>query len=210
MNKFLDQVLIDTRKAYRLLHAYQRWIIDAVTYLGSQFDLEYNGGATRFSCNNIFSSRRKDSLSSWDWLPFLLFEFHYLKELECGGALSFSCFILSDTGYFEGGKEHVDKESVLNFASVADSTSKAAFILRHGRYEPQWDFLNDKEAVQKLLANNSLPEALQQRGFVAKCYDLAGFADERSISKIRDELLELAKEHELPLLLKKPDQEATK
>ncbi len=206
----LDQVLLDTRKAYRLLHAYQRWIIDAVTYLGSQFDLEYNGGATRFSCNNIHSNSKNASFSSWDWLPFLIFEFHYLKKLECGGTFSLSCFILSDTGYFEGGNEHDDKESVSDFASVADSSSKAAFILRHGHYEPEWQFLNDKEDVQKLLANNSLPEALKQRGFVAKCYDLASFENESSINKIRDELLELAKENKLPLSLKRLDQEDTK
>jgi len=76
----IDQALLDVRKAYRLLHDYQRAALDAVKYIGSQLGFTYNGGSPRFSSCAPRPGKGQLNLWAWDWLNIVCHDFDFISE----------------------------------------------------------------------------------------------------------------------------------
>ena len=205
-HKPIDEVLLNVRKAYRLLHDYQRMVLGAVRYIGSQLDITYNDGWSRFAECTRSGQNVKLEQSSWDWLPMTGYEFHFAKDLGDKKWLSLSFFIISDTGFFEGDDNENDKENLSAYASVEESSTKLAFIIRRKHWHPPREFMEDKVKMRNIIKEGGgLPDHLATAGFVGKCYDLSCLASEDQANRVLDDILALAKANALPLeRVKKP------
>jgi hypothetical protein len=187
-------VFLNVRKAYRLLHDYQRMVLDGVRYIEAQLDIQYNGGWRLFTDNAAGTGFTKldQSTDSWDGLPMMWFEFYFVKEIESGW-LNLSLFIISDTGYIEGEAEVGDTDNWSAFVPAEGSASKFFFILRKtnswtGR--ELFPFMNGKLQMRDLIKEGGfLPNDL-----VGKCYDMSCLTSEDEANKVVKDIVSFAKE----------------
>lgn len=191
-----NDVFLNVRKAYRLLHDYQQMVIDAIRYVSAQFDIEPNGGCARFG-GDAKQGYRYLSTPSWDWLPMMGWEFHFVKETVKNEWLSLSFYIASDTGFYRAAKD-TWKEDVSNFAAAEASETRVAVMLRRAHFE-SFSFMDDKSAMSQFLQDGTLPPDLNDRGFVGKAYDMSCFLSQAEADRVVEDILALAKEKDMHL-----------
>jgi hypothetical protein len=185
-------VLLNVRKAYRLLHDYQCMVRDAVRYISAQLDIPENAGWPQFAGDAIAGYRYLKQ-PSWDWLPMMGYEFHFVKP-DGAGFLSLSFFIISDTGFIQG--DDSDKEKLSGFAKADESSTKFAFILYKIHHQP-FRFMEDKIQMRNFIENGSLPAELKDA--VGKCYDISCLTSEAEANKVVNDILTKANEKHWPL-----------
>jgi hypothetical protein len=201
-------VFLNVRKAYRLLHDYQRMVLDGIRYIESQLDISYNGGWIKYSNRDVKSGYAKLYQSSWDWLPMMWYEFHFLKPHENDTWLSLSFLILSDTGWLQTDESVTDRENPSDFAQAEKSASKFAFILRKTNWDPL-QFMGDKVQMRDFIKEGgSLPEDFIEKGFVGKCYNMSCLTSVEELDKVIDEVIGIAKKNSWTLECKKKLSEA--
>lgn len=194
----IETALLDVRKAYRLLHDYQRAALDAAKYIGAQLGLTYAGGYSRFSEPAPKQGKGHLDNWSWDWLNLMFYEFQF--EDRTGENVHLSMWLFSDTGYFlEEGPEG-DKKPVSSFAPVEMSGTKVGFALCGAPKKHFGEMCDDRDAVRRFLSNDGeLPEELMKDGVVALCCDFSRLRDEGSTDTVITELIERAKSAGLSL-----------
>lgn len=128
MSNEFDDAMENVRKAYRLLHDYQRMVLDAVKYIGNQLGLKYTLGKPKFSNPSKLTSKL-DSWA-WDWLNMVFYEFHF-KDL---GPIKFSILLLSDTGYFESKNINSKKVDTKTFRKAKESHSKIILFISQNNW----------------------------------------------------------------------------
>jgi hypothetical protein len=192
----IEASLLEVRKAYRLLHDYQRAALDVAKYIGAQLGLPYAGGYPNFSdCSPRSGSGSLDSWA-WDWLNLVFYDFHFLREYEDGKELNLSIWLFSDTGYFLTDNPELDRQDVSGFAPVEVSGTKVGFLLYRKWEDSYTKFLDDPAAMGRFLKDErDLPEDLKSGGVVAKCCDFSRLSEESSTEAVITELIELAKAH---------------
>ena len=199
----LNEVFLNVRKAYRLLHDYQSMVRDAVRYISAQLDIPLVGGRARFADDARAGYRYLD-MSSWDWLPMMGCEFMCLKTLGENEFLSLSYFIISDTGFIEGDDKMDDKENISDYEKADKSSSKFAFILRKTHWGTPLPFMENKVQMRNFIKEGgSLPDDLDKEGYVGKCYDMSCLASESEADKVVSDILVFAKAKSWPLERKK-------
>ncbi|MDC0302682.1 hypothetical protein OAL23_00780, partial [bacterium] len=112
----IDSLLIDVRKSYRLLHNYQRLVLDSLKYIGNQLNMPYRGGWTIFCGNQARNGKGCLDQWAWDWLGMYAYEFRFdLRhdndrgiEIPEGDFVTVAASVISDTGYFEEPEAHPD------------------------------------------------------------------------------------------------------
>jgi hypothetical protein len=197
--KEIEQALLDVRKAYRLLHDYQRAALDAARYIGAQLGLTYNGGYSNFSDCAPRNGKGQLTCWAWDWLNLVFYDFHFSKKF---GEKDFnlSIWLFSDTGYFVSDNPSPVQTDVNSFAPVEHSGTKVGFIMYRAWKDELDQFRYDKEAVHRFLENHGeLPRAHNEAGVFAMCCDFSRLSDEVSTDEVIAELVKLAKSHGFPL-----------
>lgn len=195
----IEEALLDVRRAYRLVHDYQRMVLDAVNHIGQQLGLTYAGGWPRFSDPSPQRGRGDLDYWAWDWLNLFLYNFHFTRPLPAGKVLSVSILLISDTGYF-----HLpDKPSIdplgADFAPAENSATKIGFIMTAKTW-PHPGFM-ERNAEMKVFVESGgqLPPEYAAQGVVAKCYSLARLATEENTAALIDELIAFASQSGIPL-----------
>jgi hypothetical protein len=199
--KEIDQALLDVRKAYRLLHDYQRAALDAASYIGAQLGFSYSCGYSNFS--NCAPRDGKSVIFrntwAWDWLNLVFYDFCFSKKIG-EKDFNFSIWLFSDTGYFVSDNPEADQTDVNSFAPVEHSGTKVGFIMYHTWNKELDQFHSDKEAVRRFLENNGeLPQAHKDAGVFAMCCDFSCLSNDESTEEVIAELVKLAKSHDFPL-----------
>ena len=202
----IDEALLDVRKAYRLLHDYQRMALDATKYIGTQLGLTYKGGYPYFS--DCAPRDGKGSLDNWawDWLNLMFYEFHFQREITKDQWLNLSIWLFSDTGYFVSDVRAREQTDVNTFVPVDKAGTKVGFLLyRHWKQE-YYQLKDNPEYLRRFLEHEGeLPGLLKDDGVLGKCCDFSQLADEASTEAVIDGLVKLAQDGELPLnRVKKP------
>jgi hypothetical protein len=187
----IEQALLDVRKAYRLLHDYQRMVMDSVDYIGKQLGLSYGGGWPKFSDPTPKAGKGGPEFWAWDWLNMVQYEFHFGRDLPTGGSLGLSMLLVSDTGYFCSDKEPVEKTNVLDFLPADRSQSKIGFVMSAKGWHPE--FMQTKAGMRTFIeTGGDLPPECAAAGMVARCYDLSRLITEDSTNGLIDELISVA------------------
>ncbi len=151
---YYKQTTQTVRTSYRLLHDYQRLILDGCQYLGRELNLVYEQGQSRFS--DVVQRRNKDLKKwSWDWLPFYSYEMSFGKEVE-DGRVHLSMVHIADTaGHATERSQRTDTQTM---GSASQSHSLIVFVYAlqaQGDSVPQrldsleCHYPNDKEETYK-------------------------------------------------------------
>lgn len=195
----IDQALLDVRKAYRLLHDYQRMVIDAVNYIGKQLNVVYVGGWPRYSDASPRAGRGELDSWAWDWLNMMFYEFHFERQIEEGKHLRLSLLLISDTGYFCAEDEMLQKTNLRGYLAADASATKLGFILS-AEYWPDTGFTLDKAQMKSFIENRGeLPIDWSEKGFVGGCVDINRLASEEETIVLLDEIVALARSSGIPL-----------
>lgn len=192
-----NELFLNVRRAYRLLHDYQCMVRDAVHYIASQLNVIENGAWARFGGADVRSGYTYLRQSAWDWLPMVLCEFHFLKSVGDSNHISLSFFVISDSGFIDG--ENDDKENLSSYTPVERSSTRFAFILREGHWDP-FPFMQDKVLMRAFIKpGGSLPDALVKAGCVAKCYDMSSICSPSEADRVVQDIITCAQAGSWPI-----------
>ena len=198
-----NDVYINVRKAYRLLHDYQCMVRDAVRYIEAQLDIPYNAGWAKLIHPATRDGFAPLTQSGWAWLPMVVYEFHFRKKLENDAWLSLWFLILSDTGWFQGDAKIDNDKNPSAFAPVDQSFTKFAFIMQ----QTEWDklsFMEEKIPMRNFIKEGGcLPNDLIEKGCVGKCYDMSCLDSLEKTEMVIKEIIDFAKKKEWLLDRKK-------
>jgi hypothetical protein len=192
------EVFTNVRNAYRLLHDYQQMVIDAVRYIGSQFDITEWLTEPAFAGDAVQGYRRFEQ-SAWDWLPMMSAAFHFTKPLSGDGHLSLSILVVSDTGFVKDDGGGKDMNTTSTFDQVEDSKTQFAFFLYQSHPHR---FLKD------LFAPNQLHDFLRNGtdigpSVTGKLYDSSCLCSEGQLNEVIQDILDAAHKQNLTLELRK-------
>ena len=192
----IEAALLDVRKAYRLLHNYQRLALDAARYLGTQLGFRYAGGWSRFSHYGPKDGRGNLDDWAWDWLNMMWYEFYF--ELETPGKKPFylSLWLVSDTGYFASDDPAAERTALNLFAPPDESSSKVVCLLYgdNSDYDLIYEITaENKETLRRFLHEGEMPELFTRGKCFAKCYDFSQLMDEKSTDAVIDDMIRSAK-----------------
>ena len=173
----LKQMLTEVRASYRLLHDFQRRVIDLVSYIGKKYGMDYYKGFQKFS-----NSPRKGTLklSAWDWLSMYFYEFHFQDKVVNDKTICFSIFLLADNGYYKLRSEG-NLNQTSTYADVKESETELIFVAGNcwdwQRYFPDWK--NDEFLFEKSYkGDDGTGEIMYQ-----KHYNLEDFESEEDAMK---------------------------
>lgn len=196
----IERALLDVRKAYRLLHDYQRMVLDAVDYIGKQFGMSYKGGSPRFSNVSPRIDKGKLDYWAWDWLNMVFYEFYFRPNGEDDKvSLRFSILLISDTGYFCAEDERLEKTNIAGYLSPDLSSTKVGFVISGPQYD-KFSFTGEKIQMKSFIENDGeLPSEYAEKGIYGKCVGLERLASEEETNKLLDELIVFAQDKNVPL-----------
>lgn len=197
----LDDALTDVRRAYRLLHDYQRLAMDAAAYIGRQLGLTYGGGWQKYHKQTPRDGGGHLGLSAWDWLSMMLYEFHFQLALPEDEKLLFSILLISDTGFFMESQGSEGKGAVAKYASAEQSQTCIAFLATTNVKAWQGPaFVNDRELMRAFIeTGGTLPEDYAAKRIFGKCCDFKRVATEDDTNRLIDELVAEMGRKGLPL-----------
>ena len=195
----IDEALLDVRKAYRLLHDYQRMALDAIGYIGKQLDMTYFGGFAKFSDTTPREGKGGLDFWAWDWLNMMEYEFHFTQDIDGGTVLRLSILLISDTGYFCSENETLDQTNVSDFLAPEQSFTEVCFILS-GNNWPDTSFMEDKKVMKSFIeTRGTLPAEIAAEGIIGKCCNFSRLASEEDTNVLIDELIACANRAGIPL-----------
>ena len=141
----LSKALLDVRRAHRILYAYQRRMLDLVSFIGQKLtksELKVKG-FKHFS-DPVPGSRNDISplhdMWAWDYLYSYLFEY-YLGETETSDNQHYALSLIqySDTGYFDK-EEEAPRLELEKFKPEEESDSKLLFFLEYKPKDSKWEW----------------------------------------------------------------------
>jgi len=185
-----EDLFLNVRKAYRLLHDYQQMVLDAVRYIGSQLDIVDNGGKARFAGDAGRGGERTLRMPSWDYLPMFLCEYHFLKPAASQGLLSLSMFVVSDTGYYHGDPAIVESGQCEGFHRPDQSQTKLIALIRPGHFEPT--LFHEPSEMRSFVLGGILSEERKAKGWVCKSFGMDQILSEEGANKIVDAIVGMA------------------
>lgn len=195
----IDDALLDVRKAYRLLHDYQRSALDAVKYVGTHLGLEYWDGGPNFS----YPAPRGSSSGlfdrwAWDWLNLYFYDFTFTRGVSKKDQVFLAVWLFSDTGYFLSDDDAGTKTDTSRFLPPDKSTTTVAFFFY--RIWPDPPFFDNRAVVRNLLkTGGTLPKEYIAAGVQGVCHDFARLATVESADALIGELEVFAKLHGFPI-----------
>lgn len=126
----LHQTLNDVRKSYRLLALYQRRILDTVKFIANHYNLQLQGGHSKFSNTAKKGKGVQFDHWSWDWLSMYLYEFNLGSKIIDSNTYHFKIIHQADTGFYDTNhSEKISKTNLSQFASSEQSESYLYFII---------------------------------------------------------------------------------
>lgn len=204
----LTQVLVEVRKAYRLLYHYQRRIMDTVKYISDLLSLYPEGGYPIYSDNTPKAGMRPDfDRWGWDWLNLYMYEY-YFGEKEVGkDTYYFAIQVQSDTGSFDSDAQELD---LVNYSPAEKSATRLLFLYGKNRWKGEGHSGQEKfllfEKIPALSALNH-PEFVEihpseQQFFGLLSVPLENFIDETTITAEIARFLKFLGQHNIPWVFK--------
>lgn len=166
MNSNSNDIFIDVRKSYRLLHDYQRMVLDVLKFIGEQLEIPYSGGWCKYSDAAPRNGKGYLDNWAWDWLGLIFYEFQFVKEEQDGTFLRLAALHMPDTGALQSR----DKVNTASFPPVDESKSLITFIFSRS----DWDmsFLDDVEKRAKFIEEGILPSSCTEIGMLSYTVDI--------------------------------------
>ncbi|RTQ51743.1 hypothetical protein EJV47_08085 [Hymenobacter gummosus] len=194
----MESVLLDVRRAYRLLYLYQNRVLNTVRFIGERMGFDYEGGYPWFSNNTPREGKWADLESwAWDWLNMYYYEFRFREKVVGGERIRFSAVIQSDTGHYDG--TGTEGTQIGLFAPVEQSQTRIHLLVG----QDAW--VSDFEQIFPLIHQgaNTKPFVGQKSGgrLFTKSYPLLAFHGEASSRDTLADFTRLCSHHGLPELV---------
>ncbi|MCB1206329.1 MAG: hypothetical protein KDN18_18860 [Verrucomicrobiae bacterium] len=187
------ETFTEVRKAYRLLHDYQRMVIDAIRYIERQIDMPAWVVWPHFARDSRGGCRYLSD-SSWDWLPMMSSVFHFVRQ-EGNDFYGLTILLISDDGFIPG--DNRDREDVTTFVSVDQSETRVAtFLYRQHPHTFNKDLFIKGVLHDFLRDGKALPSHVTGR-----IYNAEQICSYEGLDMIVSELVESAKAFDFPLKL---------
>ena len=192
-NSEFDTVLVDVRKAYRLLYLYQRRVMDMVQFIGDSLEFRFSGGFPKFSNNTPKEGKGDLDNWAWDWINMYFYEFRFIPQDFSNSKIHFSVCIQSDTGFYDmASKEPLD---VYSFSDASKASTRLIFIVgvntSQDNYVAVWNENNPlykSDSVDYIFKEH--PQVL-----LAKSYPLSEFISAESTLKSLESWIEFCREN---------------
>jgi hypothetical protein len=195
----VEATFVEVRKAYRLLHDYQRMVMDGVDYVGKQLGFTYAGGYSKFSATAPGQGRGQLKCWSWDWLNMIQYEFHFSRQADDGGLCRMSLLLISDTGFFCSRSEDAKKTDIDTFLPLEESATKLGLLIS-SRGWPDPKFMRTKEGMQAFIERDGeMPPEHAAAGVIGGCWSLARLTSEEEASRLVDEIAIRARTIGIPM-----------
>jgi hypothetical protein len=180
IDTFNDRIT-DVRRAYRLLHDYQRRILDTVKRVTQLIGRDVIGGYPLFSESAPRAGAFIDlNRSAWDWLSLYAYEF-YFRDVESEEQLKFAIAFQADTGCYDNDVSITDTG---RFREAHESHSYVYFYAgKEGKWKPEnfqdiWEHGKDNHQFPGSPNDDKNSRIL----FAATRYPLDAFISEESIA----------------------------
>lgn len=188
----IEAVLVDVRRAYRLLHDYQRMVLDAVDYLAKQLGMNYRGGWPKFSDASPKPGKGGLDFWSWDWLNMVFYEFHFGSPLQPEGYPRMSVLLISDSGYFCTDATDADQTDITTFLPPERSQTYIGFLISGSKW-PHPGFMDTQVGMKTFIEGGGrLPLEYAAEGLVGRCWNLSRLLTEEGTDEVIDDLLAAA------------------
>lgn len=178
MNPAPQETLRDVRHAYRLLHDYQRLIIDSLRFIGIQLGFQYAGGWCRFCDGSPRQGGGNLKNWAWDWLGLYFHEFRFISEDKC-----LSAFHMPDTAALK--VPYIERDETAGFPPADQSSSIVAFV--YAAHSEDWNVESFKENPKPLFTTEQAEMELGN-GMQLKQFNMDQLFTEASALQIIDEL----------------------
>ena len=139
----LEEKLLDVRKAYRLLHIFNKRIFSLMQYIEEAFDLTYEGGKSLFTADS--PQKWNGRFENWTWDYFNLY---FYQHNFSSNNTWLSILLQSDTGLWDiiddiNNEDEFSKkvENVKIFNSVEESETRLIFVTSNGKWSA--DIINE-------------------------------------------------------------------
>lgn len=191
-----ENVLIDVRKAYRLLFLYQKRILDLIQFIGDTLDFRFGGGWNWFTNNLPTGSKTKLTGSAWDWLSMYFYEFNFSEKNINGSRMRFSVIIQSDTGFFDTMNNY---ENINSYSPIDQSETKLIFIAgKNIWWDPDFkDLFNNENMELYKTGGNDLILTNENGKLIVKSFLLSRFINSEETNKCINEWLGFLKENQI-------------
>ena len=186
----IEDVLVDVRKAYRLLHIFNSRIIDLMKYIADTFGMEFGGGRSLFTGGTPGMWKDRFTNRVWDYFNLYFYEFYF------GGNNTWLSVILqSDTGLWDKIENIKDEEEFNNkqdkigsFNSPEDSKTRLFFVTGNGEWsENKIQILLDKNPNKSIKNEDVLEKGNGKIWY--KIFEINKFIDEETTLKTLNEFI---------------------
>lgn len=192
----IEDMLLDVRKSYRLLHAYQRMALDAANFIGNQLGLSWAGGWPQYSATSPRAGRGSLGNWAWDWLNMVYYEFHFTQTLPDNRTLRFAMLLISDTGCFSSDKR--GEPMGADFSPPEQSKTLVGFLMTVGEQWPP-SFKASYDGMKAFTDNGEIPAEDRAKNIIGRCWKFSQLASEQETHALVDELIAYANDHGVPL-----------
>lgn len=192
-------LLLEVRKAYRLVFDYQKRILKLIDFIGHSYNMRYIGGWSKFSNSGPNNGRGNLKSLAWDWLNMYYYEFHFQIGND-DNYIAFSVFLVNDTGYYEALKknQNVDKWEIETYFLPEDSTTKLILVAGHNHWNDEWHNWQDSKFLLE-----SYGRATEGK-MVYKSYPLEDFFDEEAALNCLRDFQKYCESENIPLSVNEP------
>ncbi|PWK76461.1 hypothetical protein LX99_03327 [Mucilaginibacter oryzae] len=193
-----ENVLLDVRKAYRLLFLYQQRVLSLAQHIGDSLDFQTFGGGFAW-CNFIappYRSKVKFDTLSWDLLGMYFYEFYFSEKKINNNLFRFSVLVEADTGYFDAQNP---SEDVNSYSPVRQSMTKLIFLIgKNVWWDPDYKALFDDENLDLYKANSGSLIRTNEKGIlIAKSFNLSDFVNNDQTNKCLNDWVKLLNDNNI-------------
>lgn len=196
----IQQALADVRRSYRTLYTYQRTLLDLGRYIGQRLSLQYGGGWPKFSDPSPRGGRGSFDHWAWDWLNMYFYEFYYHAAIANDVELSFSVFIVSDSGYWNSPIDSRSRCELESFAPVESASTKVILMSGLSEIWAPDPLIGDDTWMRALFATSGpMVEEREQRKIVTQAFELHQFINAEMTDQCLNEFIANCNRHGVPM-----------
>lgn len=190
----VNDILLNVRKAYRLLFEYQKRILDLMSFIGGSFGFSYNGGYPKFSGSSPKNGKGKLNNWSWDWLNMYYYEFNFVSKKIGDNTIAFAVVLINDTGYYQSNNNKpIHKTNVSAFDRVENSQSKLILVAGKDTWQVQEWFTSD------FIFKESGIKGDNDKIMIFKSYSIQDFETEAKALNCLKEFQNMCQTNNIPL-----------
>jgi hypothetical protein len=195
--KGIDNMLIEIRKAYRLLHVFNSRIFDLMKKLDEDFNVKFGGGRSLFTNPTPREGKGKFESWIWDYFNLYFYEFYFKSNNAW-----LSVILESDTGLWDKIENYYDwdelkqkQDKIDLFNSLEESKTRLIFLTGDGNWSVK--------KIERIFYNNEYKNmrneftVKEKKGqILCKLFEINNFIDEETTNQTLTEYIKFLNDND--------------